>query len=128
LVAVYRHDAGNSGAIQRSSPGLPRWYWDRVILWKFILVEHGAFLSESNSQAKLTMRSEPNKSHRVSGRLLVDQYQVRLDVTIPVVFPFACQNVVVVMLFKRLIVRQSLQNRQQTASSVARYRPLASRL
>jgi len=42
-----------------------------------------------DSQAKLTMRPKPNKSHDVSGRLLIDQHQIGLDVTIPMVFPFA---------------------------------------
>ena len=59
------------------------------------------------------MGSEANKAQRIGSVLLVDQYQVGLDVAIMEIFPFAGQCVVVVSRFQRLVICQRDQGGNQ---------------
>jgi len=64
-------------------------------------------------QPKFAMRSEPHQSHEVIARFLVNQHQVGLNETVPLVLPVARQHVVAETRLKQLIVRQCVHNEKQ---------------
>lgn len=72
-------------------------------------------VASSCSQAKLAMRAEAHELQYGGVRLPIDQHQVWLDVTIPVVFPVASQCVVTVFLSQWLVFCQGGDNRDEIA-------------
>jgi len=55
------------------------------------------------------MRTQPHKSQNVGIGLLVDQNEVRFDVAVPMIFPFADECVIAVLAFGLALVRFGLQ-------------------
>ena len=60
---------------------------------------------------KLAVRAKPRQPERVGIGFAVDQQQVRLDVTFPVARLIAAKIMIVVFGVKRLVARQSRENR-----------------
>lgn len=52
------------------------------------------------------MRAETNELQYCVIRFAINQHQVRLDVTVPVIYPVAGQCVITVLLSQRLVIRQ----------------------
>eukprot|EP01012_Entosiphon_sulcatum_P034746 TRINITY_DN44123_c0_g1_i1.p1 TRINITY_DN44123_c0_g1~~TRINITY_DN44123_c0_g1_i1.p1 ORF type:complete len:136 (+),score=4.50 TRINITY_DN44123_c0_g1_i1:270-677(+) len=61
------------------------------------------------------MRSETHELQHGVIRLAVNQHQVGLDVTVPVVFPVAGEGVVTVLLGQRLVIRQGCDDGNEIA-------------
>ncbi len=51
------------------------------------------------------MRADAHELENVRSGLAVDEYEVGLDVTIPMVFPFACAQMIAMLVGQRLVLR-----------------------
>ncbi len=74
-----------------------------VHLWVAALI----YASFEFSQTEFAVRSNPDELQHGVIRFSIDQHQVRLDVAIPVVFPFTCQGMVSILLGHWFVIGQN---------------------
>ena len=56
------------------------------------------------------MRADAYELENVRGGLAVDEYEVGLDVAIPMIFPFACEQMIAMLVGQRFVLRQHLHD------------------